>query len=156
MRIRKKAALVAYHTKTGHTKQAAEDIARGLESEGVRAVVKSIAELSRDELKDYNLFAIGSPTRNGKPARVVKRFLKNLGKKELKGKTVAGFTAYAGFRGKRTIRKLSGLLKSRGAKKVLKGVAVRAGAPLSLWKGPDAREEDVARLVELGRKLARS
>jgi hypothetical protein len=37
----------------------------------------------------------------------------------------------------------------------LRGVAFKAGAPLSLWKGPEASEEDVLRLEELGRKLAK-
>ncbi len=152
---KKKLALIVYHTKTGHTKQAAEDLARGLQSKGIRASIKSIGEVNREELKDCRYFAVGSPTRNGKPSRKVKKFLKGLDKKELKGKKATCFSAYAGFRGKRTVRKLRRLLKKKGAK-VLPGIAVKAGAPLSLWKGPDAKEKDVAKLERLGKKLARA
>jgi hypothetical protein len=60
------------------------------------------------------------------------------------------------MRGKATLRRMRRLLRRRKAKKVLKGVAVKAGAPLSLWKGRSPSEEDLARLEELGRKLARS
>lgn len=151
--FRKKTALVTYFSKTGHTRQAAEDVARGLESAGVRAVVKSLGEVGKDELKGYHILAVGSPTRGGKPARVVKKFFKQMGKKELKGKTTAGFSAYAGMRGKHAVKGLRKLLKKHGSGKVVKGVAVKAGAPLSLWTGPDASEKDTARLVTLGRKL---
>jgi flavodoxin len=151
--FKKKTALVTYFSKTGHTRQAAEDVARGLESAGVKAVVKSLGEVGKDEIKGFNILAVGSPTRGGNPARVVKKFFKGLDKKELKGMTAAGFSSYAGMRGKHAVKGLRKLLKKRGAGKVVKGVAVKAGAPLSLWTGPDASDKDVERLVALGRKL---
>lgn len=152
--FKKKTALVTYFSKTGHTRQAAEDVARGLEMAGVKAVIKSLGEVGKEELKGYSIVAVGSPTRAGNPARMVRRFFKGLGRKELKGKVATGFSAYAGMRGKHTVKGLRKLLKKHGASKVVKGVAVKAGAPLSLWKGPDASERDVARLIELGRSLA--
>lgn len=154
MLLRKKRALVLYHTKTGHTADAADAVARGLESRRVKPTVKRISEARPEELADYDIIAVGSPTRGAKPARAVKRFLKSLDKKALKGKTASSFSSYAGFRGKATVRRMGRLLRRRKAK-VLRGVAVKAGAPLSLWKGPDIREEDLRRLEELGRKLAR-
>lgn len=149
-----KKALVLYHTKTGHTADAADAVARGLESRRVKATVKRISEAKPEELAYYSIIAVGSPTRGAKPARVVKRFLKGLDRKALKGKAAASFSSYAGFRGKATVRRLSRLLRKRKAK-VVRGVAVKAGAPLSLWKGPDIREKDILRLEELGRKLAK-
>jgi flavodoxin len=151
---RNKTALVTYVSKTGHTQQAAEDVAKGLRLAGAKAVVKKLSEVDADELKSYRILAVGSPTHGGKPARTVRRYLKGLGKKELKGKTAAGFSAYAGMRGKNTVKIMRKQLKKKGAK-VKPGVAVKAGAPLSLWKGPDASEQDVARLIELGRTLGR-
>ncbi len=150
---RKKTALVTYFSKTGHTRQAADAVARGLESAGVKAVVKSLSEVGREEIGGYNILAVGSPTRGGNPARAVKRFLKGLDRKALKGMTAAGFSAYSGMRGKHTVKGLRRLLKKRGAGKVVKGVAVKAGVPFSLWTGPDASEKDVERLVSLGRRL---
>ena len=152
---RNKTALVTYVSKTGHTRQAAEDVAQGLRLAGVKTVVKSLSEVGKGELQGYRIVAVGSPTHGGKPARAVRRYFKGLGKKDFKGKVATGFSAYAGMRGKKTVKGLRKLLKKKGAKVVVPGVAVKAGAPLSLWKGPDASETDVARLIELGRALAR-
>ncbi|MDI6874548.1 flavodoxin family protein [Candidatus Solincola sp.] len=150
-----KKALIIYHTKTGHTGEAAEAVARGLEAGKVTVTVKPVSEARPDELEEYSILAVGSPTRGARPARVVKKFIKGLDRKALKGKKATVFSAYAGFRGKATLRRLRRLLRRRGAKVVLRGVAVKAGAPLSLWKGPQVSPEDVARLEELGRSLAR-
>ena len=152
---RKKKALVMYYTKTGHTADAAEAIARGLESSRVEATVKSIFDVDRGELADYSMVALGSPTRGGRPARKVKKFMKGLDKKALKKKTATTFTSYARINGRGTLRRLKKLLKRRKAKKVVRGVKFKAGAPLSLWQGKDIKEEDIARLEELGKKLAK-
>ena len=151
---KKKQALVVYHTKTGHTASAAEAIARGLESRKVETTVKSVSEVDPSELSDYSMIAVGSPTRGAKPARVVKKFLRGLDKKALKGKTATTFSSYSFIRGKATLRRIKKLLKRRKAK-VLRGVAFKAGAPLSLWKGPEASEKDVLRLEALGKQLAK-
>ena len=152
--VKRKKALVLYHTRTGHTADAAKAVARGLESRRVRTKVKRINEVNPDELAEYSILAVGSPTRGARPARAVKRFLKGLERKALKGKTAASFSPYAGFRGKATVRRLGRLLRKRKAK-VLRGVAVKAGAPLSLWEGPDIGEKGVLRLEERGRKVGR-
>ncbi len=151
---KKKRALVLYHTKTGHTASAAEAVARGLESRKVETTIRSVSEIDPSELSDYAMIAVGSPTRGARPARVVKKFLRGLDRKALKGKTATTFSSYAGWRGKATLRRMKKLLKKRKAK-VLRGAAFKAGAPLSLWKGPEASEEDVVRLEELGKKLAK-
>jgi flavodoxin len=151
---KKKQALVVFHSKTGHTASAAEAVARGLESRKVKATIKHVNEVSPGEISEYSVIAVGSPTRGAKPARVVKRFLRGLDRKALKGKTATTFSSYAAFRGNATLRRMKRLLKRRKAK-VLPGVAFKAGAPLSLWKGPQAEEKDVARLESLGRKLAK-
>lgn len=155
MQGRRKKALVTYYSKTGHTASAAEAVARGLEAGRVRATVKPISEVDASEIADYRVFALGSPTHVGRPARKVRKFVRGLDKKALKGKTATAFSAYAGFRGKATLRHMKKLLKKKKARKIVPGVAVKAGVPLSLWKGPEASPEDVARLEELGRKLAR-
>lgn len=151
---KKKRALVLYHTKTGHTASAAEAVARGLESRKVETTIRGVSEIDPSELSDYAMIAVGSPTRGARPARVVKKFLRGLDRKALKGKTATTFSSYAGWRGKATLRRMKKLLKKRKAK-VLRGVAFKAGAPLSLWKGPEASEEDVVRLEELGKQLAK-
>lgn len=152
---RKKEALVIYHTKTGHTASAAEAVARGLQSARVKTTVKRLDEVSPGGLSPYSMIAIGSPTRGGRPARKVKKFIRGLDKKALKGKQATVFSSYAAFRGRATLRHLRRLLKRRKAKVGPRGVAVKAGAPLSLWTGPDASGKDVKRLEKLGRSLAK-
>lgn len=152
---RRRKALVVYHSKTGHTADAAEAVARGLRSAGVTADVKAVSEVSGEDMSEYSILAVGSPTRGARPARVVKKFIKGLDKKALKGKSATVFTAYAAVRGRTTLRRMRRLLRRKKARVVLRGVAVKAGAPLSLWRGPQASPKDVARLEELGRKLAK-
>lgn len=154
MKKRSKNALVLFFSKTGHTKRAAEEVAAGLESAGISATVKGFADTDPSELEQFSLLAMGSPTHGGKPAKKVRGFMKSLPKKSLKGKRVAAFTSYGRVRGNHTIRVFKKLLKKKGAKAIVPGVAVKAGSPLSLWKGPDIREEDLGRLSALGRALA--
>jgi flavodoxin I len=152
---KKKKALVMYFTKTGHTEQAAQAVARGLEAAKAEVTVKPLSEVEPEELSEYSIIAVGSPTRGGKPAKKVKKFLKALPRKSLKGKQASVFSSYAGMRGKATLRRMRKLLKRKKAKVGPKGVAVKAGAPLSLWKGPDPTQKGIERLEELGRKLAK-
>jgi flavorubredoxin len=152
---KKKKALVMYYTKTGHTETAALAVARGLEAAKAEVTIKSLADVEPEELGDYAIIAVGSPTRGGKPARKVKKFLKRLPRKALKGKQASVFSAYAGMRGKATLRRMRKLLKKKKAKVKPRGVAVKAGAPLSLWKGPDPTGKSIERLEDLGRKLAK-
>jgi flavodoxin len=152
---KKKKALIVYYTKTGHTADAAEAIARGLESSKVEATVKPISEVEKSELADYSMVALGSPTRGGRPARKVKKFMKGLDKKALRKKTATTFTSYYKLNGRGTLRRLKRLLKRRKAKKIIRGVKFKAGAPLSLWSGKDIKEKDIARLEALGKKLAK-
>jgi len=46
-------------------------------------------------------------------------------------------------------------LAELGGKVVAGGPAVKAGAPLSMWKGPDAKPDDVAACEAFGKKVAR-
>ncbi len=149
-----KNALVLFFTKTGHTKRAAEEVAAGLESAGIRATVKGFADTDPSEIKDFSLLAVGSPTHGGKPAKKVRGFMKGLPKKSLKGKRVASFTSYGGAGGDHTIKVFKKMLKKKGAKDIVPGVAVKAGAFLSLWKGPDIHEDDLGKLEALGKTLA--
>ncbi len=154
MKKRGKNALVLFFSKTGHTKRAAEEVAAGLESAGISATVKGFADTDPEEVKGFSVVAVGSPTHGGKPARKVRGFMKGLPKKSLKGKRVAAFTSYGGARGNHTIKVFKKMLKKKGAKHIVPGVAVKAGAPLSLWKGPDIGEEDLGKLEALGKALA--
>jgi flavodoxin len=154
-------ALIVYHSKTGHTRHAADDIARGLKSEGVETDVVKAGEVpAKNAVGGYDIVLFGTPTygnrRYNLPARPVDDLLKSLGPDGLSGKTVGVFTAFAGYGGGKLVGNIEKSLSSLGGKVVGGGPAVKAGAPLSLWKGPDAKPADVAACEEFGRKVARA
>lgn len=156
-------ALIVYHTKTGHTRQAAEDLAAGLtESSDVTVELKLAAAMPAVNLAAYDLIIVGSPCWAGSlrvlfsgVAGPIARWLGGLATDALKGKAVAAFSVNCSFGGHATVEGLEGLLSDLGGQVVVPGVVVKAGAPLSLWRGPDASAEDREKLRQFGRELAR-
>ena len=57
--VRNMKALIIYHTKTGHTRRAAEDISEGLRSEGVDVTIPGVASVSE---VDENVTVASGPT----------------------------------------------------------------------------------------------
>ena len=151
-------ALIVFHSKTGHTSQAAEDIAAGLRESGVDVDLRRPPEAIRLDLDDYEIVIIGTPTyghrRYKKPAAPISEFLESLKPDDLTGKTTGAFTAYAGYGGERLVAALEGTLLQFGGKVLAPGPAVKAGAPLSLYVGPNASDADVKKCEEFGRKIA--
>lgn len=91
-------ALIVYHTKTGHTREAAEDIASGLAEKGVDCTVEAAGDLNgaTADVSGYDIVLVGSPTygirRYRRPAKHIGQFLDSLGTDGLKGKVVGAFT----------------------------------------------------------------
>lgn len=95
--------LVLYYSRNGSTKQLAEHIARGIESVGVEAKLRTVPPVSTgiethssvpesgapyvslDDLKDCSALALGSPTRFGNMASPLKHFLDTTTKEWLAG-----------------------------------------------------------------------
>ena len=90
---------VVYHSKSGNTKEMAEEVVRGIEESAfdVDCVLKSVEETSEDELLDWNGIIVGSPTYYGLPSAPVKdlfdRSVKHHG--DLEGKVGGAFTSAA-------------------------------------------------------------
>jgi NAD(P)H dehydrogenase (quinone) len=151
-------ALIIYHSKTGHTLKAANDIARGLEEAGIDVTVKPAGEVKAVDVAGYDIFVAGSPTyattMYKAPAKTVARLLDTLRPDGLSGKYAGAFSAYAASGGEKIVSSTEARLSGLGATVVAGGPAVKAGAPLSLYQGPDASEADVAKCVEFGRRLA--
>jgi len=152
-------ALIVYFSKTGHTKQAALDIARGLESGGVECDVEGAdnAKAAAD-VSEYQILAVGSPTYGNRryrlPARQVNDFLDSLSPGSLEGKTCGAFTVNAFLGGEKLAEAMELALDKLGGIVVGNSPVVKAGAPLSLWKGPDASPSDVSSCEEFGKRLA--
>ncbi|OGP52706.1 MAG: flavodoxin [Deltaproteobacteria bacterium RBG_13_52_11] len=65
--------LVMYYSKTGHTKKLAEEIAKGVEEvEGVACVVKSVADIAKDDFVVADGIIAGSPVYFGTMAAELK------------------------------------------------------------------------------------
>ena len=152
-------ALIVYFSKTGHTKQAALDIARGLESCGVECAVEAAENAkAAADVSEYEILAVGSPTYGNRryrlPARQVNDFLDSLSPGSLEGKTCGAFTVNAFLGGDKLADAMELALDKLGGSVVGSSPVIKAGAPLSLWKGPDASPSDVSRCEEFGKRLA--
>ena len=154
-------ALIIYHSKTGHTEQAARDISRGLESEGVECVLRKASRGGEgSDLDEFGIVLFGTPTYGNRmyrlAARQVQAYIDSLPEGALEGKYCGAFAVNAGVGAKQLVAAIERNLARLGGKVVAGGPAVRAGAPLSLWKGPNASDEDVRKCQDYGRRVARA
>ncbi|MBN2169616.1 MAG: flavodoxin domain-containing protein [Actinobacteria bacterium] len=151
-------ALIVYHTKTGHTKAAADDIARGLGEKGVEVTVEDAANADPAKVGEFDMLLVGSPTYGNtlyrSAAKPVEKFMDSMKPDTLSGHIAGAFSINGAMGAEKVVAAMEKKLSSFGAKVVSPGPAVKAGAPLSLWKGPDAGPEDVAKCEEFGRRLA--
>ncbi|MDD5448685.1 MAG: flavodoxin domain-containing protein [Actinomycetota bacterium] len=154
-------ALVIYHTKTGHTLQAAEDIARGLSESGIECTIKaasSLTESGKSDLDEFDIVIFGTPTYGNRlyrlPARPVEKFLDSLSPRGLEGKTCGAFAVNARMGGSKLVKNIEKRLLRLGGKVVTGGPVIIAGVPLSLWKGRGASPKDVNKCEEYGRRVA--
>jgi flavodoxin len=68
--------LVIYWSATGNTEKVANTIEKALTDEGIKPVVKKLADASEEELYDYNLVFLGTPSYQFLPPEPVQNFLK--------------------------------------------------------------------------------
>ena len=74
--VKTKNVLIAYYSKTAHTKTLAEEVAKGaMAIPGVQVVLKSIAQTTTKDLLDADAIIIGSPVYNANLAPEVVQFM---------------------------------------------------------------------------------
>ena len=155
-------ALIVYHTNTGHTKRAAEDISAGLRSEGLDVSIQAAGELAAWDVADQSVIVVGSPCHAGSLAiragvsGPVRSALKKLEPSALTDKVAGAFSVNCAYGGRRTVHAIEDRLRAAGAQVPRQGVVVKAGVPFSLFTGPMASEESREQLREFGRSLARA
>jgi len=100
--------LIIYWSATGNTEKVASAIQKALVREGAKPVVKKISEAAEEELYQYDLIFLGSPSYQFLPPEPVLRFVKQKMKVHLKrgdiklrapkiaGKTAVVFCTYSG------------------------------------------------------------
>lgn len=101
-------ALVVYYSATGNTKKIADAIQNRLIDERVESILVRVQDASEQELYDYDLVFLGSPSIEFLPAEPVIRFIKDklkvhrergdikLGAPKIPGKTAVVFCTYSG------------------------------------------------------------
>ncbi len=87
--------LVVYHSETGNTKRMAELAAEGAEGAGADVALKSVGEISVDELLQYDGIIAGSPTYYGLMSAPLKKLFDDSVKfhGRLEGKVGGAFTS---------------------------------------------------------------
>jgi len=155
-------ALIIYHTNTGHTRRAAEDIAEGLKDHEMDVSIQAAGDLTEWDAADQDIVIVGSPCHAGSLAiragvsGPILSVLKKLEPATLESKVAGAFSVNFAYGGQRTVHAIEKHLQAAGAQVPHQGVVVRAGVPFSLFRGPMASEEDRGQLREFGRLLARA
>jgi flavodoxin len=100
--------LIIYWTATGNTEKVATAIRHALESEGIEPVFKKVAEAAGEELYQYDLVFLGSPSYQFQPPQPVIKFVREKmrlhveqgdikpGAPKVPGKTAVVFCTYSG------------------------------------------------------------
>jgi flavodoxin len=153
-------ALILYHTKTGHTLEAANAIAEGIGEAGGQSTLVSVKDFVPAAIAEYDVFVVGSPCWAGGIGRegiasLVKKALDSIDS-EAHGMLCAGFSVNAGGGGENTVKSIGALLNRKGCKRYYGGPVGKAGVPLSLWKGPSLKEADLKRYRAFGAELVQA
>ncbi|MGQ9468629.1 MAG: flavodoxin family protein [Nitrososphaerales archaeon] len=129
--------IVVYSTVYGNTKTVAEAIFEAIKERKIKAECKSVKELKPEELANFDVILLGSPTHRGSVSADMKEFLGKLKKVGLKGKSGAAFdTRYADVK-KGAIEVLEKSMRELGINIIL------SGQPIIIMgaKGPIAEGE---------------
>lgn len=100
--------LIMYWSATGNTEKVANAIHETLVREGIKPVVRKVAEAATEELYNYDLIFLGAPSYSFQPPEPVQRFIKDkmklhsergdikVGAPTIPGKTAVVFVTYSG------------------------------------------------------------
>lgn len=104
--------VIIYGTGSHNTERMAVAIEEGAKAEGLETVLKNVNDADKDELKDADAIAIGSPNYRDAMMPTVKKFLNELADVNLKGKVGLAFGSYGwGFE---AIQEINQILASYG------------------------------------------
>ena len=78
---------VAYDSKYGNTRIAAESILEGMkEFGGIETAIGYVKEIDIGNLVCYDAIVLGAPNHMGRPSRTIKKFIERLAEYDLKAK----------------------------------------------------------------------
>ena len=87
--------IIVYESKYGNTKKAAEAIGEGLSEEGHEIRVLRVKDTNLNEIQQYDVVVIGSPTYAGTHAASIRKFINNISTLNLEGKSVIAFDTHS-------------------------------------------------------------
>lgn len=144
--------IIAYVSKWGNTKQAAEAIAEGMKQvEGMKVVLSELKEIDPAKVPDYDAILIGSPNHFGGPIKSIKKFINKLGKLDLKGKHFAVFDTYLAKDFEKAVKKMEKQIAEKvpELKPIVSGLSIQVQG----MKGP-IKEGEFPKCKEFGNKIA--
>ena len=144
--------IVAYESKFGNTKLAAETIVEGIrEVEGIEADISELKEVDLNKVSDYDAILIGSPNHYGGPTKGTKEFIDKLGKLPLKGKMFAVFDTHIRGFFEKAVKKMEKRIneKTPELKQITPGLSIRVQGA----KGPIV-EGELPKCRDFGKKIA--
>ena len=145
---------VAYDSKYGNTKQAADAIAEGIRDVvSVEASVGSVKEVYVEDIAGCEALALGAPNHMAKPSRTMMKFTDKLVRVDLKTKYVTVFGTYSGRvrDPDRAVRKMEKSLEKKLPKinLISPGLSVRVhGVTGPIFEG------ELSRCRDFGRRIA--
>jgi flavorubredoxin len=146
---------IAYDSKYGNTKLAAEKIMEGMmEVEGIETAIGYIKEINVNKLDDFDAIVLGAPNHMGRPSQAMKKFVNKLAELDLKSKKVVVFGTYAGKIRilDRAVKKLENIVATKlpnFSLISLGGLSVR----VNKIRGPII-EGELPKCINFGKKLA--
>jgi flavodoxin I len=86
--------VIIYGTGSHNTERMAVALEEGAKAEGIETVLKNVNDVDKNELRDADAVAIGSPNYNHAMMPTVKKFLNELSDIDLTGKVGLAFGSY--------------------------------------------------------------
>ena len=144
-------AIVAYDTKYGNTKLAAETIIEGMKAEGIDVALSNMKEVDFKKINQYDAILMGCPNHFGGPTRTAKKFIDKLQKLDLKDKVIAVFDTYIKEDFEKAVRKMEDKINEKipGSKLISPGLSIKVVG----MKGP-ILEEEFPKAKEFGKQIA--
>lgn len=147
--------LLLYHSKTGHTLEAANATAEGIRSAGSEADIVAVTDFKADTVAAYDGLILGSPCWAGSitgsgVARPIVKVVDALPAGCLEKKRCGCISVHSTTGGANTVKALCERLSRKGCKDCRPGPAARAGVPFSVWKGPSVSQPDEERFKAYG------
>jgi flavodoxin len=145
--------LLVFHTKTGHTLEAAKAIEEGVRYAGHSINVVPVKECDPKHLEEYDTIIFGTPTWFNGACGPIKSFLHKIPKDLLSDKMCSAFAVMGGSGGHKAVEEIGLMVSEKGCIDFVPGPIVQAGGFLSIWKGYPISRSDLIKCREYGGEL---